>query len=206
MWAHGRTARKHVEEELGIASKAIGSWNSALRDIVVEELSNRAPIGGVGLTVEIDETLFSKRKYQRGRILPAQWVFGGICRETREAFMMTVPDRTAPTLKAAMQRHVLPGTRVISDCWKAYFRLADWGFEHQTVNHSKNFVDPITGAHTQSIERQWRSVKDKNRHRHGTHRHTVDSYLAEHLWRASLKARDPFEAILSLLASKQSPQ
>jgi hypothetical protein len=39
-------------------------------------------IGGAGLTVEIDESLFSKSK-NNGHILPEQWVFGGICQETR---------------------------------------------------------------------------------------------------------------------------
>ena len=48
------------------------------------EISRSKKIGGTGTTVEIDESMFGKRKYHRGRILGVRqmWVLGGICRET----------------------------------------------------------------------------------------------------------------------------
>ena len=41
-------------------------------------------IGGKNMTVEIDESMFGKRKYNRGTIMGCRqmWVLGGICRET----------------------------------------------------------------------------------------------------------------------------
>ena len=62
-----------------------------------------------------------------------------------------------------IERHVAPGTCIVSDQWAAYRNIPNWiGFNyvHETVNHEQNFVDPITGAHTQRIEAHWGHVKD----------------------------------------------
>ena len=78
-------------------------------------------------------------------------VFGGIERESKNCFLTSVPDRSAETLIAKIKEHVLPGTNIISDCWKAYSRLAEEGYVHQTVNHSKEFVNKETEAHANTI-------------------------------------------------------
>ena len=51
------------------------------------------------------------------------------------------------------------GSIVTSDEWKAYNFLNSNGYIHFTVNHSTNFVDPITKAHTQRIESMWAAAK-----------------------------------------------
>jgi len=47
------------------------------------------------------------------------------------------------------------------------------------VNHSYNFVDPSTYAHTQNIERLWGSVKWRNKCRRGTARYSIWQDLCE---------------------------
>ena len=88
-------------------------------------------------------------------------MFGGICRNTRSCFVVPVQNRNRDTLLTIIKDRILPGTTIISDCWKAYDCLESEGFKHLTVNHSYNFVDPDTGAHTNTIERQWREIKRK---------------------------------------------
>ena len=100
------------------------------------------------MTVEIDESKFCKTKFNRGRYIEGQWLYGGICPQRDK-------DKFLPIIRA----HILPGTCVMSDMWKAYDCLKDEGYSHLTVNHSLNIVDLGTGAHTQRIENTWWEVK-----------------------------------------------
>ena len=57
------------------------------------------------------------------------------------------------------------------------------GYQHLTVNHSLNFVDPTTGACTNHIESVWQKAKQKHKQRYGTHRELLHTCLAEFMWR-----------------------
>jgi transposase-like protein len=82
-------------------------------------INNPIVIGGPNTTVEIDESLFTRRKNCVGRVLPQQCVFGGICRQTGECFMFTVPGRMAATLLPIISTNILPATTIMSDQWRA---------------------------------------------------------------------------------------
>ena len=111
-------------------------WNNYLREVCAADLlRNPIVIGGPNTTVEIDEILFCRCKNHQGRVLPQQWVFGGISREMRECFMYAVPNRSATTLMPIIQNSILPGTTVMSDLWRAYGGINAMGFNHFTVNH-----------------------------------------------------------------------
>jgi hypothetical protein len=60
---------------------------------------------------------------------------------------------------AVIRAWIEPGTTVISDCWGAYCGLGFQGYTHLTVNHSIEFLNPDTGAHTNTIDSTWRTVK-----------------------------------------------
>ena len=149
-------------------------------------------IGRPGMTVEIDESKFDKRKFNCSRYLEGQWVFGGICCQTKACFLVPVGQRD--TLLPIIGAHILPGTCVMSDMWKAYNCLKDEGYTHLTVNHSLNFLDPDTGAHTQRLENTWRGVKQSMPHA-GTSKDLFENYLQEWLWRQHY-GDDPFGNII----------
>ena len=136
-------------------------WTRFFREICMTALmmEDGGMIGGVGHVVEIDESKFSKRKYNRGRDLRKGWVFGGFDRQTKKCFFEFVEDRTAETLLEIIQRRIVGGSIICSDEFRSYRRLSELGYEHQTVNHSVHFIDPESGAHTQNIECCWGCLK-----------------------------------------------
>ena len=87
----------------------------------------------------------------------------------------------------------------MSDMWPAYVSmngsstfslennnlLRDMHYKHKWVNHSENFVDPKTGAHTQRIEGVWEvRVKQYLKARRGARRTLIASYLDWFLWKS----------------------
>ena len=186
-WSHNYS-NKSAQFEVGVNKNTVTFYYKQFRSACFECISNQEThlIGGEGKTVEIDETLIAKRKSHHGRMLSQIWIFGGICRETGEIFMRVVDDRTAPTLMSAIRQFIAPNTTIISDQWKAYIGLDNEEpqiYDHLTVNHSKNFVEPITKANTQRIERLWRELKDFCRKKCGIPRKDVELYLAEFIFK-----------------------
>lgn len=73
--------------------------------LISEYVINQSYLGGVGsngqsIVVEIDESKFGKRKYNKGKRVDGVWVVGGVERTPeRKVFLLTVPNRNQNTLK-----------------------------------------------------------------------------------------------------------
>ena len=83
---------------------------------------------------------FGKRRAHRGHCVDGVWVVGAVERtEERRMFAVQVRDRTEPTLTALIQRHIHPGSQILSDCWAGYSTniLEGLGYVHRTVNQPK---------------------------------------------------------------------
>ncbi|GBL73930.1 hypothetical protein AVEN_230867-1 [Araneus ventricosus] len=198
---------KFILEQLNITSKTATDWASFCREVCQDILIWRSSkIGGPGIVVEIDESKFGKRKYNRGKRVVGRWVFGGVERGTNNCFFAVVENRTSEVLLSVIEEHILPGTTVMSDCWSSYQCLSDEGFVHLTVNHSMHFVDPDTGAHTQSIEGTWSAIK---RDLNGTNhvKGQFDSYMAAYMWkRKNSTAESRMESLLDMIKEVYPPR
>ena len=108
-------------------------------------------IGGADIIVEVDESKFGKRKYNRGHRVEGT--------ERKKIRLIAVDDRTAETLNSKLAKYINPESIIYSDSWKGYKDIIKNFAGHFQVNHSQNYVDPINGAHTNTIEGNWNGIK-----------------------------------------------
>ncbi len=141
-------------------------------------------IGGPGIVVEIDESKFGKRKYHRGHRVEGAWVIGGVERtQERLLFAEVIQRRDANTLMDVLSRHIAAGSIVHTDLWRGYWQMDTFlNMEHRTVNHSRNFVNPVDGTHTNTIEGTWGALKFKIAPRNRT-QEDIEGHLVEFIWR-----------------------
>ncbi|XP_069995056.1 uncharacterized protein [Penaeus vannamei] len=191
LYLRERFSYASARSEFNFPNRTICDWASFCREVLIfwcfENQSDK--IGGSGEIVEIDESKFGKRKYNVGRVIEGQWVFGGVCRKSRDFFLVAVETRDSLTLLNVIKERIHPGTTVISDCWKAYNCLEKEGYQHLTVNHSYNFVDPKSKAHTNTIERKWREAKIKVP-RFGRRTYHFAGYLAKAIFQKKYPAEN----------------
>jgi hypothetical protein len=84
-WASEINSIKRIKHELNIGKTSAINWNMYLRELCAHSfVENPCKIGfilklilkgGPRSIVEIDESLFVRRKYNRGRLVREQWVF-----------------------------------------------------------------------------------------------------------------------------------
>ena len=125
---------------------------------------------------------------------------------TGRTLMTQVSNRSAEELLPIIHRHAVPGSTIVSDCWASYHSLGLPGSQylHLTVNHSKHFVDPVTGrfdgsvcccvsvllgpyyiagAHTNHVEGLWSAVKRFIRDKPVKDANDLSLWLHVYMWK-----------------------
>ena len=94
--------------------------------------------------------------------------------------------RDRATLTQILQRVLLPGSEVHTNDWAAYRNLhvhVPNVTVHRTVVHRDNFVDPVTGIHTQEAESAWARLKYHIKKEKGIRHGDIQDFLDEQMWR-----------------------
>lgn len=120
-------------------------------------------IGGKDIVVEIDESKFGKRKYNRGHRVIGTWVVGLVERTVdRKIILIPVIQRDKDTLHSIIIKYVKKGSILMTDGWKGYNDISCYGYRHYIINHSivyQRFEDGLS-IHTNTIEGNWKSIKE----------------------------------------------
>ncbi|XP_067051263.1 uncharacterized protein [Acropora muricata] len=198
----------NVARMLEINPSQISRMCQLARDVVSWDLQQRPIVPfGAPFVAKVDESKFNhKPKANRGRrALRENWVFGVVCTAYSPArgYFEVVDRRDRDTLMPILQRVLLPGTEVHSDDWGAYFNMpahAPNVQTHRVVVHTANFVDPVTGVHTQEVESAWARLKYKVKMRKGVRHYDLQSFLNEHMWRDWRGENDVFTNFLQVLS------
>jgi ISXO2-like transposase domain len=175
----------------GHTKQSVADFSAHFRELVADSLDDvDMIIGGSEIEVQIDETKMGKRKYHRGHSVDGVWVLGGVERTPeRKIFAVAVPDRSAETLVAVINRYVAEGSTIVTDLWKGYSNISQLNnYHHMTVNHSLTFKDPVTGANTNTIEGTWCGLKAGISFKNRTSG-SIESHLWEFIWRRKNQQR-----------------
>lgn len=184
-------AAKEVERQLGVTYKTAWRMCHMIREYM-GKVDGNEPIGGLGRTVQIDETFVGgyqsmEDKFEAGA--SNKTVVFGMLEEGGDLVTHVVPDRRSGTLLPLIRQTVTKGAKVSTDEWLAYGGLASMGYVHNRVNHSLDqYVCSKSGATVNAIEGFWSQLK---RSINGTHIHVsgkhLPKYLGEHEYRWNMR-------------------
>lgn len=191
-----------TSETLDISKPTIISFYALFRSSItcfLDKFSNK--VGGSGVVIHFDETPITSRHGDIGRNIPSNtvWVVGAVDIYSRKCFLKFLPSRSREDLFRFLTEWVLPGSVVHTDCHRSYLTLSSLGFEHFTVNHSRNLVGP-DGIHTNWIEGIFGCLK-KLRRKYDANWNNVDNlerFLSEFCFRYSFDCWNRQKAFLML--------
>lgn len=133
-------------------------------DLLSSDTESNSSDGVIDLRCEEEQTARTSSDRGRGRTNNGNQVMGpwvlGLYKQKQNKRFIVVDERRASTLMPTSQSHVEPGSLIWTDEWASCRRLSNLGYTLQSVNHSENFIDPLTDAHKQEVERAWREEKN----------------------------------------------
>ena len=175
-------AAKEVERQIGVTYKTAWRMCHEIRKYMAI-VDGDAPLGGLGRTVQLDETFIGGRRATGNKkggdpSVNKTTVFG-LLEVGGEIITRVVENRRSGTLLPIIRATVKRPTIIHTDEHKAYGALPMLGYRHATVNHSREeYVCRTTGATVNALEGFWSQLK---RGIFGTHIHVSAKHLPKYL-------------------------
>ena len=162
-----RAAQRHgvhhgtVDAWVGLAQLELAKW-------VQRERKRRAPLGGWGKTVQMDETMVNRRKRsalnRRSRPREQRWLWGAVEQGRFDKCHIRILPKPEEALggkprgreeidRRVREAGIRPGALRVTDGWKAS-KAVDWDdfmCAHDVVVHSRGEIVNKRGSHTNLI-------------------------------------------------------
>ncbi|KAG0439922.1 hypothetical protein DMUE_2115 [Dictyocoela muelleri] len=110
--------------------------------------------GGECIKLEVDESKFGMRKYERGHVVDGFGILGAVERtdSSKKIFLKKCSQLNSETLISFLRQNVHHDSIIFSDGGRGYSNLDLHFSSHFRVNHSEEFVNQLNGVHINTIE------------------------------------------------------
>lgn len=216
---------EQIAQELDLNKDDAHNMTRQLREGIV----TRKPKTKLGNDIECDEVYViaghkgnpgavkrKGRKGRRNRLKGARGrgtlekekppIFGMIERGGQVAIQM-LENVKQQTIAPLIQSTILPGANVFTDEYGIYNRLSDWGYKHQTVNHSQGEYardddgDGFHEIHVNTMEGFWSLLRSWLRPHRGISQEKLSGYIGffEFVHNSRKRGKKLLDSLLGLL-------
>jgi len=183
---------------MGLNRKTIDRYYNIFREkIAIASMKEMEVISG---EVELDESYFGAKRVRgkRGRGAAGKTPVFGLLKRNGKVFVTMVKNCSKEELMPIIKGHVLEGSTIHTDGWKAYDGLIVNGYDHYRVHHSKN--EFARGKnHVNGIESFWSFAKRRIAKFNGIASHKFHLYLKECEFRFNYRNCDIYAKLLSIV-------
>ena len=171
-------AAKRVQREIGVTYKTAWRMCHQLREYMAS-LESDDPLGGIGATVKVDETIVGGSVSGKGNgYMGNKTIVLGMFERGGELVTQVTTRRTKEAMRGVILRQILPGTRISTDEMGGYKDIDQSGYRHIKVNHNRSQYASKAGAGVNGLEGFWSMLK---RGINGTHIHVSGKHLPKYL-------------------------
>lgn len=168
-----------------ISKQTAVDWYKCCREVCMIIIANtlkEIKIGGQGRIVEV-EAHPCNQKYFKSRILWSKydWIFTGLCRKTKDAFLVKVNVEKQSSLLSLILKYIDLDSIVVTNSDKIFQCLENEKYcAHYSVVHKKYFIDLKNQCvHTNNNGRLWKSMKSYDE---SLGSKMAESYLGQYLY------------------------
>lgn len=165
---------------------------------MIDLIKNSVKIGGKNVYIEIDVCKLGEMNYVRDELSAGNCVMGGMDKRTKDSFFTVIDRNTRQDFFNAIREWVLPGSVLISECWKSYNCYSDEEFIHLCTTKNLTLKNSVMSERDKSIAAARSSFEGPLR-RAFELEIVFNRDLAEYIWRKKCNNTFPLRRFKTFL-------